>query len=199
MQLGIGRRHMFEVGEHPTGPQGRKNLGVQRALACIDGVVDGEARHHGVERSHVRQRVVEVVGHQFNAVHAVEPLGEALHHGWRELHAHAEHSRVGRAHQSQQPTVTGAEVGHPLHRPVHRRQHFQHHLFTFGAVRDGVGQRQVGQGMVHVGPQVFGHDPVSPATCVLCGRHVWAFRVYATCVRHAGASRVRVAQSVGHT
>src|SRR5271165_3084956 len=72
--------------------------------------MDGEARDDGIEVAEARQRVVEVVLDDLDAVVAREPTAGRLQHRWRHVEADPAGRRPRSQYEAEQPAVSRSEV-----------------------------------------------------------------------------------------
>jgi len=142
---------MLQVAEHAARCQPLERLGVDRALARVDAVVDGEARHDRVEQAQVGQRLVYIVLDDRDQRVAGEALARGRQQRRREVERDGLGLRAVDLQQRQQPPVAGAQVEDPLHITRHQLQQAR---LALGAVRHLVGARQVGQRVLGIGPVV---------------------------------------------
>src|SRR6185503_6389058 len=76
---------MFEVAEDAAGRKHRKDLLIKRSLARMCQVMNGKARNHSIEAAAERQRLVEVVRDNGNAMLGSEEFAERFNHGRRKI------------------------------------------------------------------------------------------------------------------
>ncbi len=103
--------------------------------------MDGEARHHRVEDAERRERRLEVVRHDLDAVRSGEARAQPVEHRRREVEGDAARLGAAAQHQIEQAAVARAEVEHAARAGG---QVLEQLGLAFGAMRDGVGAGEVG-------------------------------------------------------
>jgi len=136
---------VLEIEEHATGREQGEDLSVERALAVVREVVDGEAGDDGVELAKRRQRIFEVVRDDGDGALGGEEFLEGLQHGGGEVERDEACAGTGGSDEGKKSSAAAADVENAARGCGHE---FKQGGFAFNAVRDGVGAAQVFEGVL---------------------------------------------------
>jgi len=118
-----------------------QNLSIKLALTLVLDVVDRETGDYRVERTErYRQRIVKVVNDDVDKRIAGKPMPQLLEHRWGEIHGRHGEPWDREFHKSEEAAIATTEVQNARHGRWKARQQLR---FTFGAVLQTIGLRQV--------------------------------------------------------
>src|ERR1700740_1020240 len=106
---------MLQIAEDASRLEQIENLSIQRPLALVHEVMDGEARDYRLELAQLRQRIIQIMGDDLHRQISVKSLPDRFQHSWRKIYRHGLTLPVRPpgefgSDQCQQPTVAGAQI-----------------------------------------------------------------------------------------
>jgi hypothetical protein len=145
VQICVRRRNVLQIAKDSIWVQHPVNLAIQRSLAFVDEMVNGEAGDHGIELTKFGQRIIKIVFYYSHSSIINKPLADGVQHGGREVHRHGIGTRMLSANQSQQAPIASAQIQNS---PGVLRNELQQSRFSFHSVGYLVGTSEVVAGVL---------------------------------------------------
>ena len=140
MAVGRGGRDVLQIAEDASRLQHRPDLFVELPLPLVREVMDGKARHDGVERAEIRQRPLEVVIGDLDSRRGGEADVQLFEHRRRKIERDASRVRSRAQHEIQQPTIAGTEIQNTMD---DRRDFIDERRLAGRSVRHTIGSLEI--------------------------------------------------------